>query len=86
MPSAASYLFVSVLRAYVLATSLTSIFREHIWARSSVVSTFILLAKSKNGAVLGREAALRSMDSHFAGADVTGLDELRSLVENIVIM
>ncbi len=86
MPSATSYLFVSVLRAYVLATSLTSAFREHVWARNSVVSTFIMLAKSKNGAVLGREDALRSMDSLFADADVTGLDELRSLVESVVIM
>lgn len=86
MPSATSYIFVSVLRAYVLATSLTSTFREHAWARNSVVSTLILLAKSKNGAVLGRDDVLRSMDSLFAGADVTGLDELRSLVEIAVIM
>ena len=46
----------------------------------------IMLAKSKNGAVLGREDPLRSMDSLFAGADVTGLDELRSLVESVVII
>lgn len=45
-----------------------------------------MLAKSKNGAVLGREDILHSMDSLFAGEDVTGLDELRLLVENLAIM
>lgn len=86
MPSATGYLFVSVLRAYVLAASLTCTCSEHVWARNSVVSTFIALAKSKDGAVLGREDVLRSMDTLFAGADATGLDELRSLVENLAIM
>ena len=86
MPSATSYLFVSVFRAYGLGTSLTCTFREHAWARNSVVSAFIILAKSKNGAVLGREDVLRSMDSLFTDADVTGLDELRSLVESLVIL
>jgi hypothetical protein len=44
-----------------------------------------MLAKSKNGAVLGREDVLRSVNSLFAigGEDVTGLDELRSLIEGL---
>jgi hypothetical protein len=45
-----------------------------------------MLAKSRNRAVLGREDVLRSMDSLFAGAEATGLDELRLLVESLVVV
>ena len=44
-----------------------------------------MLAKSKNGAVLGREDIIRSMDSLFVDVGVTGLDELHSLVESLAI-
>ncbi len=67
-------------------TSLTWSCREHVWARDSVISTLIILAKSKNRAVLGQEAILHSMDSLFADEETTGLDELRSLVEGLADM
>ena len=51
-----------------------------------MVSTLIILAKSRNGAVLGQEDILRSMDSLFAGEEAAGLDELRLLVEGLAGM
>lgn len=68
------------------AMSLTCLCREHVWARNSVLSTLIILGKSKHRAVLGREDILLSMDSLFAGEEAAGLDELRLLVEGLAAM
>lgn len=71
-------------RAYLCAD--VRVCREYVWARKSVVSTLITIAKSKNGAVLVRNDILCSMDSLFAGENVAGLDKLCSLLEGLTVI